>query len=42
MLAHSTAFSGALMVLARLISRVIDLLTMLILARILPRLILVS
>ena len=35
MLAHSTAFSGALMVLARLISRVIDLLTMLILARIL-------
>lgn len=34
-LAHSTAFSGALMVLARLISRVIDLLTMLILARLL-------
>jgi len=34
-LAHNTAFSGALMVLARLISRVIDLLTMLILARLL-------
>lgn len=35
MLAHNTAFSGALMVLARLISRTIDLLTMLILARLL-------
>jgi PST family polysaccharide transporter len=34
-LAHNTAFSGALMVLARLISRVMDLLTMLILARLL-------
>lgn len=35
MLGHKTAFSGALMVAARLISRVIDLGTMLILARLL-------
>jgi len=35
MLAQNTAFSGALMVFARLISRVIDLVTMLILARLL-------
>ncbi|HYP62314.1 MAG TPA: lipopolysaccharide biosynthesis protein [Acidocella sp.] len=35
MIGQSTAFSGALMVLARLISRVIDLMTMLILARML-------
>ena len=35
MLGHKTAFSGVLMVAARLISRVIDLGTMLILARLL-------